>query len=206
MSWFIHFCDLFGVAVFAISGALMAGRKSMDLMGILVVAVITALGGGTLRDLLLDRPVGWVQDGTALWIAMLAALGTLIWVRLARPVPERLLAIADALGLAVFTVIGTDIALGQAAPPSTAVIMGAMTGAAGGVLRDIVCNEIPLIFQREIYATACILGSLLYLGLGHLPIPHDLAVALAMAVVLGVRLAAIRWHLSLPRASSDQHP
>lgn len=200
MNSFIYFCDLFGVAVFAITGALMAGRKSMDLVGVLVVAIVTALGGGTLRDILLDRyPIGWVRDETYIWVASLAALGTVLWARLTHPIPQRMLAIADAFGLAVFTVIGTEIALQQNSPLSTAVLMGTMTAVAGGVLRDIICNEIPLIFHREIYATPCIAGSLLYLGLDRLDLSRDLSVAACMGVVLAIRLAALRWHLALPQ-------
>lgn len=195
-----YLADLFGVAVFAISGALMAGRKSMDLFGVLVIAIVTALGGGTLRDLILDHhPVSWIRDDTYILIASLAALGTVAWVRLTRPLHEDSLLLADAFGLAVFTVIGTEVALQQQMPLSTAVIMGVMTGVAGGVMRDVICNEIPLIFQKEIYATACIAGSLVFIGLREIDTVHWLATLLAMLSVLLIRLAAMRWQLRLPR-------
>ncbi|QIB52178.1 trimeric intracellular cation channel family protein [Pseudomonas sp. OIL-1] len=199
MTWFYAF-DLFGVAVFAITGALMAGRKSMDLLGVLVIAIITALGGGTLRDVILDRhPVVWIRDDSYILVAIAAALGTVVWVRLTRPIHETGLLVADAFGLAVFTVIGTQVAMATEVPLSAAVIMGVMTGVAGGVLRDIICNEIPLIFHKEIYATASILGALLYTTLAPLKLPPGLDVALAMSSVLLIRLAAIRWQLQLPR-------
>jgi uncharacterized membrane protein YeiH len=199
MSWLYAF-DLFGVAVFAISGALMAGRKSMDLFGVLVIALITALGGGTLRDTILNHyPVVWIRDDLYILVAVLAALGTVAWVRLTRPISESGLLVADAFGLAIFTVIGTQVALAQSVPVSAAVIMGVMTGVAGGVIRDIICNEIPLIFHREIYATACIAGSLVYIGLHRLDTPLDLDVAISVATVLVIRLAAIHWHLRLPQ-------
>jgi uncharacterized membrane protein YeiH len=199
MSWFYAF-DLFGVAVFAISGALVAGRKSMDLFGVLVIAIVTSLGGGTLRDTILDNhPVVWIRDDLYILVAVLAALGTIVWVRLTRPIHETSLLVADAFGLAIFTVIGTQVALAQSVPISAAVIMGVMTGVAGGVIRDIICNEIPLIFHREIYATACIVGSLVYIVLSRLETPADLDVAIAVSTVLAIRLAAIRWHLELPR-------
>ncbi|MFT6615004.1 MAG: putative membrane protein YeiH [Halopseudomonas sp.] len=199
MSWLYAF-DLFGVAVFAISGALMAGRKSMDLFGVLVIALITSLGGGTLRDTILDNhPVVWIRDDLYILVAVLAALGTIVWVRLTRPISELGLLVADAFGLAIFTVIGTQVALAQSAPVSAAVIMGVMTGVAGGVIRDIICNEIPLIFHREIYATACIAGSLVYIALYRLDTPRDLDVAISVATVLAIRLAAIHWHLRLPQ-------
>ena len=199
MTWFYAF-DLFGVAVFAITGALMAGRKSMDLFGVLVIALVTALGGGTLRDAILDNhPVSWIRNEWYIVVAVLAALGTIAWVRFTRPIPELGLLVADAFGLAVFTVIGTQVAMQQHVPVSAAVIMGVMTGVAGGVMRDIICNEIPLIFHKEIYATACIAGSLVYIVLHALPTPPGVDVTISMLAVLGIRLAAIRWHLQLPR-------
>ncbi len=200
MADLFYLADLFGVAVFAITGALMAGRKSMDLFGVLVIAIVTALGGGTLRDLILDNhPVSWIRNDVYIIVASLAAIGTVIWVRLTQPIHEKGLLIADAFGLAVFTVIGTEVALQHAVPLSTAVIMGVMTGVAGGVMRDVICNEIPLIFQKEIYATACIAGALVFIVLRAMNTPHWLDTGLAMLVVLLIRLAAIRWHVSLPR-------
>ncbi|HQV41016.1 MAG TPA: trimeric intracellular cation channel family protein [Moraxellaceae bacterium] len=200
MEKLFYLSDLFGVGVFAITGALMAGRKSMDLFGVLVIAIITSLGGGTLRDLILDNhPVSWIRNDTYILVASLAAVATVVWVRFTRPIHETVLLIADAFGLAVFTVIGTEVALQHDAPISTAVIMGVMTGVAGGVIRDVICNEIPLIFQKEIYATACIAGSLAFIGLRELSMPWGSTAGLAMLVVLLIRLAAIRWRLSLPR-------
>lgn len=200
MSDIFYLADLFGVAVFAITGALMAGRKSMDLFGVLVIAIITALGGGTLRDVILDNhPVSWIRNDLYITVASLAAVGTVIWVRFTQPIHEKGLLLADAFGLAVFTVIGCEVALQHQVPASTAVIMGVMTGVAGGVMRDVICNEIPLIFQKEIYATACIAGALVFIGLRELTTPYWLDSGVAMLTVLLIRLAAIRWHVSLPR-------
>ncbi|WP_044872804.1 trimeric intracellular cation channel family protein [Pseudomonas sp. LFM046] len=200
MTQLFYLSDLFGVAVFAITGALMAGRKSMDLFGVLVIAVITALGGGTLRDVILgNHPVSWIRDDTYILVASLAAVGTVLWVRLTRPINETGLLLADAFGLAVFTVYGTQVALQHHLEPGTAVIMGVITAVGGGVLRDIICNEVPLIFQKEIYAIACIAGSLVFIGLREVALPDWLGTAVAMLVVLLIRLAAIHWRLSLPR-------
>lgn len=200
MQQFVYWADLFGIFVFAVSGALMAGRKSMDLFGVLVIAIITALGGGTLRDVILDRhPVAWIRDDNYILVASLGALATVLWVRFTRPLPQAGLLVADAIGLAVFTVGGAGIALGEGAPPSTALIMGVMTGVAGGVMRDVLCNQIPLIFQKEIYATACLAGAVVFLLLRETALAPEWTAGLAMATVLVVRLAAIRWHLSLPR-------
>lgn len=200
MEKLFYLSDLFGVAVFAITGALMAGRKSMDLFGVLVIAIITALGGGTLRDVILgNHPVSWIRDDTYILAASLAAVGTVLWVRLTRPINETGLLLADAFGLAVFTVYGTQVALQHDLQPGTAVIMGVITAVGGGVLRDIICNEVPLIFQKEIYAIACIAGSLVFIGLREVAVPDWLGTSLAMLVVLLIRLAAIHWKLSLPR-------
>lgn len=200
MEKLFYLCDLFGVAVFAITGALVAGRKSMDLFGVIVVAIITALGGGTLRDLILgNHPVAWIKDDTYILIACIAAVGTVLWVKMFHLIHETTLLVADAFGLAVFTVIGTDIALQHNVPISTALIMGVMTGVAGGVMRDIISNEIPLIFHKEIYATACLAGSAIFILLHYFgPLYYWINTIIAMLVVLAIRLAAIRWHLSLP--------
>jgi uncharacterized membrane protein YeiH len=196
----LYYCDLFGVAVFAVSGALMAGRKSMDLFGVSVLGLVTALGGGTLRDVILARhPVGWVADQSAIWVALSAALGTVLWVRMTKPIHEFGLLLADAFGLAVFTVSGTALALAQQVPVVTALIMGVMSGVVGGVIRDVLCNEIPLIFRQEIYASACLLGALVYVALLQLQCAAELASIIAMGVVFSVRMAAMRWQWRLPR-------
>ena len=205
----LHTIELLGVAVFAISGALAAGRRSLDLLGVLVIATVTATGGGTLRDLLLDRhPVFWIADTTYLYVSLIAALLTVVYARHRRP-PERLILIADALGLALFSIGGAQIAEHAGHGGIVVVIMGTLTGAAGGMLRDVLCAEIPMILRRgRIYATASIAGVLLYLLLQTL-IDHTLAALLGMAGVAGLRLAAIIWDLtlpvfSLPRGEDDE--
>lgn len=178
----------------------MAGRKSMDLFGVSVIGVVTALGGGTLRDVILAHyPVTWIGDETYILVAVMAALGTVLWVRLTQPIHEFGLLLADAFGLAVFTVSGTQVALQLHMPISTAVIMGVMTAVAGGVMRDVICNEIPLIFRQEIYASACILGALVHIGLLQLQSSTEIASIVAMCVVFSVRMAALHWNWTLPR-------
>ncbi len=196
----LYYCDLFGVAVFAITGALMAGRKSMDLFGVAVIGLVTALGGGTVRDVILGHyPVAWIADETSILVAITAALGTVLWVRMTKPIHQFGLLVADAFGLAVFTAIGTGVALQAQAPLTTVVIMGVMTGVAGGVIRDVICNEIPLIFQQEIYASACMLGAMVQIALIHLNWSTDLAAVISMAVVFSVRMASLHWKWTLPR-------
>lgn len=194
----ISFLDFFGIAVFAISGALTAGHKRLDIFGVMVVALITCLGGGTLRDLILDaHPVVWIENTSYLLVGILAALLTFIVVRLYR-MPIRLLEICDAIGLAFFTMAGMHKAqlLGHA--PEIALLMGVMTGVAGGIIRDMVCNEIPLIFHKEIYAMAAISGGALYLFLQYAEVSTDLALFIGMLSILLLRLTAIFTGLSLP--------
>jgi uncharacterized membrane protein YeiH len=191
--------DLIGVFVFAISGALAAGRRRLDLLGVLVLAAVTAVGGGTIRDLLLDRhPIFWLTDNAYLYVIIFAVLGTITYVKYAR-VPGRTLDVADALGLALFSVNGARIAEAAGMPDASAVLLGAITGAAGGLLRDILTAQIPVILQRgSLYATAAIVGTGTYLLLEELGVPGPIAGYAGMAIVAGVRLSAIWFGLSLP--------
>lgn len=195
-----YLLDLVGVGVFAVSGALAAGRKSLDLLGVVVIAVVTAVGGGTLRDVLLDRhPIFWIADPLYVIVIAGAALATVAWTRRLRP-PEKTLVIADALGLALFSVAGAQIAQDAGVSPLIAVIMGAMTGTAGGMIRDVLTAEIPLILRpvTELYATAAIAGIALYLVLEWIGIPRGPAALAGMAAVAGLRFAAILGNLKLP--------
>lgn len=191
--------DLFGVAVFAVSGALAAGRKSLDLIGVAVLAVVTAIGGGTIRDVLLDRhPIFWIADPTYLVVILVSAALTMLYVRLRTP-PRMSLRVADALGLALFSISGAQIAEQADLPALIVVLMGAITGSAGGVLRDVLSAEVPILMrQTELYATASIIGTSVYLLLGTAGIARDPAALIAMVVVAAIRIAAIYWGLRLP--------
>jgi uncharacterized membrane protein YeiH len=191
--------QLIGVAVFAASGALAAGRKQMDMFGVIVIAIVTAIGGGTIRDLLLDRhPVLWIADPAYLFVSIAAAAGTLVYVRFRRP-PDNALAIADALGLALFTILGAQIAEQAGVGGVGAVVMGTITGVAGGVIRDVLSAEIPLIFRRsELYATAAIAGAAAYLLLEAAGLDRAPAALAGMGCIVALRLAAILWRLRLP--------
>jgi len=194
----LYLLDLFGTAVFAITGALVAGRKELDLFGVVVLALVTALGGGTVRDLVLGaRPVFWIQDSTYILLAALPALLTVPLARLGRR-PRGLLRTADAFGLALFTVIGAQKALSMGTTPGIAIMMGVMTGVVGGMIRDILSGEIPLILRREVYATASLCGAVVYVLLQRWWPGHPTDLVMAMAVTLALRLSAIRWNLALP--------
>lgn len=191
--------DLLGVAVFAVTGVLAAGRKQLDLMGVLVLAVVTAIGGGTLRDVLLDRhPIFWIADPTYLVVILAVAVLTLLLVRHRRP-PVDLLLVADALGLAFFAVAGAQIAAGRHLPGIAVVLFGTMTGVAGGVIRDVLSAEIPLVFRRgHLYASAAIAGITLYLLLQAAGVAQGVAASVGMATVVALRLASMRWGWNLP--------
>ena len=191
---------LLGVAVCAVTGVLEAGRKQIDLFGVLVIALVAALAGGTLRDVLLARPVFWVVDHDYLVAALLAGLATFALARLVR-LPARLFLIPDALGLALFTILGTRIALELDAHWLVASLMGVITGVFGGILRDVLCNEVPLVFSGELYATAAWSGALLLILSRAQAINGDLAVVAATVAVLVIRLAGIHWRIRLPKFS-----
>jgi uncharacterized membrane protein YeiH len=194
----LYLLDLFGVAVFAVSGALTAGRKSMDLFGVIVVAVITAIGGGTVRDILLDaRPIFWIEDPMYLVVILAATGATILYGRFLTP-PRISLLVADAFGLAVFTFIGAQTAYEAGVPTIIVVLMGTITGAAGGVMRDVLCAEVPLILRREIYATAALAGATVYVLLEEIGAVGPIVAALPVATVFGLRLAAIRFDLHVP--------
>jgi uncharacterized membrane protein YeiH len=195
----LHILQLLGVAVFAASGALAAVRKRMDVLGVIVLAIVTAIGGGTIRDLLLDRhPIFWIDEPSYLVVSMLGAVLTIVYVRLRRP-PRHSLAIADAMGLALFTILGAQIAEREMVDPIVAGLMGTMTGVAGGVIRDVLSAEVPLIFRKgELYATAAIAGAALYLVLEGIGLQRQVAATLGMTSIAGLRLAAILWGLHLP--------
>lgn len=194
-----YLLELLGVAVFAISGVLAAGRKSLDVLGVVVVAVVTAIGGGTLRDILLNRhPIFWIADPTYLWVILAATVITLGYVR-RWPTSRRALLLADALGLAFFTIGGVQIALqaGHSAP--IALLMGTITGVAGGVVRDVLTAEIPLVMRPgRLYATAAIAGASLYLLLVTSGVSKDAAALAGMGTTAALRLLAILWRLELP--------
>ena len=202
----VYYLNLLGTAIFAIGGSLAAARKGMDLFGVVVAAVLTVLGGGTLRDLCLGvHPVNWVTDSSGLVIAVIFGILTFSYVSFHRfnDIPFELLNKADAFGLALFTVLGCDTALANDADALITVTMGMLTGSGGGIMRDAFSGEIPLFFRKEIYATACLIGGAAYLLFLAVAMPNSWAMLGGAAVTLAIRLAAIRWGLSLP--SLAQH-
>lgn len=198
MEFYFHWFDLLGIAVFAISGTLAAWRKQMDGFGVIVLATVTAIGGGTLRDLILDSPVIWLSNNSYFLAIFVAAGLTILAVRNRLVIPNNTLQIADAIGLAFFVIMGTQKALDHGTSGFVAIMMGTMSGVCGGMIRDVLCREIPMVFRGELYAITCIFGGLVYvqlLGFGVAQMPAMLA---GMTALLSLRLAAIRWHLTIP--------
>lgn len=184
--------------MFAVSGALTASRKELDIVGFAFVAAVTGLGGGTLRDLLLDLgPVFWVHQPHYLAVTTLAAV--LVFFTAHRvEVRYRLLLWADALGLALFCVVGARIAHDAGAPAPVAVLMGMTSAVMGGLLRDIICNELPLVLRRELYWTPALLGAVVAIGLDGLGLPPAAGGVAGFAAAFALRAAALRFDLSLP--------
>lgn len=194
----LRILDLAGVGVFAISGALAAGRKSLDLLGVVVIAMVTAIGGGTLRDILLNRPPFWLDDPLFISVIVAAALATVLIVRFVRP-PEKALQLADAFGLALFSISGAQIAESAGLPGVTVVVMAVITAVFGGVLRDVLCAEIPMILRKgNIYATAVIAGASLYVLLQGAGVTREIAACTGMFTIAALRIAAIYLNLTLP--------
>ena len=198
--------EYIGTVAFAVSGAAVAARAGMDWLGVAVLAVITAVGGGTVRDLLLGRlPVGWIQDPWPVWVALGTAaviIAEAYWHPRKAPDSYRVVLVADAAGLAVFTVTGTLLALAANATGPVAVMLGVVTGTGGGVARDILARQRPLVLVGQIYALTAIAGSIVLVILTDAHAPAQVARWTAIAVVLVLRLLAIRYSWSLPRLPS----
>ncbi len=199
----LYALDLLGTAAFAASGAWAGVRRKMDLFGVLVLGMVTATGGGTLRDILLgDFPPFSLKDETYLYISLAVALAVFLWHRHLEFLQHPLLYF-DAVGLGTFVVIGTTKALHFELGYLGAVMMGVVTATAGGVVRDILSNQVPLILRAEIYASACVAGAVLLVVLHQTPLHPSLAALAAAATVVTVRLLAIRNKWELPRADKS---
>lgn len=194
--------ELMGVAFFAISGALAAAEKKghhNDIFSAFFTGFITAIGGGTLRDITLGNyPVAWVRDGNVLWAIffgfMLTILFARYWVRI-----RKALFLFDSIGIGIYTVIGTKISLGAGVNPFGSVILGMVSAIFGGVIRDTLINEVPLIFRKEIYATACLSGATLYIVFDYLNVDKNWNAGFSVVLVVLIRVVTVRYNLSLPK-------
>lgn len=194
----LYWITLVAVIVSSASAVLKAGFKQFDLFGVIIIAIATGLGGGSLRDMLLDREVFWIRDQIFFIASLMSAIAIFLLARLIRMSPKLFL-IPDAAGLATFGIAGTLVSLMVGAPWLVASFMGVMTGTIGGIFRDLLCNETPVVFQSPLYATVSWLGSLLFIGLLYLQMDVALSAGIAGITIFVARLLAMHFDISLPR-------
>lgn len=194
----LYWITLIAVIVSSASGVLKAGFKQFDLFGVIIIAIATGLGGGSLRDVLLDREVFWIRDQMFFIASLVSAIAMFIIARLV-VIPRKFVLVPDAAGLATFGIAGTLVSLMVGAPWLVASFMGVMTGTMGGIFRDVLCNEPPVVFQSQLYATVSWAGSLLFIGLLYLNVDATFSAIVAGTAIFISRLLAIRFNLSLPK-------
>jgi len=193
-----YLLDIIGTMAFAMSGALTAMNKKLDPFGVFIIAFVTAVGGGTLRDIMIGRtPVGWMQDLNYVYLITVGFFLAVIF----RKKLDRLrtsLFLFDTIGLGVFTLIGLEKGINVGLDPVICIALGTMTACFGGVIRDILCNDIPVIFRREIYATICIIGGILFFSLRGLNLNQDVLYLITSLVMIVIRLMAVKFKWYLP--------
>lgn len=194
----LYWITLLAVFVSSASGVLKAGTKQFDLFGVIIIAIATGLGGGSFRDMLLDRAVFWINDQTFFIASFASAVIIFIAARMIKITPKYFL-VADAAGLATFAIAGTLVSLMMGVPPIIASFMGVMTGTMGGIFRDVLCNETPVVFQSSLYATVSWAGSLIFISLIYLEQDITIAAIVSGLSIFLTRLLAIYFNISLPR-------
>ncbi len=195
----IYFLDLLGTFTFATSGSLVAANKKLDLFGALFIGTITAIGGGTVRDVILGKaPVFWLKDINYLLTIIFSVFFTFLFKKKILLFKKSFI-IFDAIGIGVFTLIGIQNSLIFNILPVFSILLGVMTAVMGGIFRDLFCREIPLIFQKEIYATACLIGGIIYFILNYFSINQNIIYLCTMISIIGIRLFSIKYKLSLPK-------
>ncbi len=196
---FLNIIDILGTISFAVSGAFLAMGKKLDPFGVLVLSFVTAIGGGTLRDIMIGHlPVSWLRNETATIVIFSSAIVTMFFGRFLKHLTTTLF-LFDALGLGVFTLIGIEMAIQLQFSLGVCIALGTITACFGGVLRDVLLNEVPLLFRKEIYALACITGGLVYFLLMKIKLDADLSKILCILLIFTIRVLAVRYKLSLPQ-------
>ncbi|WP_370682014.1 trimeric intracellular cation channel family protein [Comamonas sp. GB3 AK4-5] len=195
---------LIAITAEAMSGALAAGRRNMDIFGVVVIAFVTALGGGTIRDMVLGHyPIGWTQHPEYVYLVISAGLLTTVVARHMIRLKQVFL-LLDAMGLIAFSLIGCNVALELGYPTVVVIMAGMITGISGGIVRDVLCNQVPVVFRRELYASVSLTVCLLFLGLRALEVNSNISTLVCFVGGLMFRLAAIRFHWRLPMFSYQQ--
>ncbi|RKS53366.1 putative membrane protein YeiH [Gillisia mitskevichiae] len=201
--------DILGTIAFAISGALAAMSRKLDLFGIFIIAFVTATGGGTVRDILIgNSPVMWMEKTFYIYLISVITFLAVVFRQKINHLKTSLF-LFDTIGLGVFTITGVEAGIENGLSPIISIALGAITGTFGGVLRDILCNEIPVIFRKEIYATACIVGALGYVILFNLNVDNDIIYIVTSLIVISIRLVVVKFKIALPSFTidtEDLHP
>lgn len=199
----IYTIDILGTFAFAISGALVALDQDLDLFGVLIIGFVTAVGGGMLRDILIDaHPINWMGDLNYLYTIFAGVFVTLLFKSKILPLSKALF-IFDTVGISVFTLLGLKKGLSFELHPLIALIMGMISAVFGGVLRDVLTNKVPLIFQKEIYASACLAGGIVFLLLRLTTLSADLNFIISASVIITIRLVVVKFELELPKITKD---
>lgn len=202
---FLYIIDILGTFAFAVAGAFSAMEKKLDPFGVLVLSFVTAIGGGTLRDILIGNlPVGWLRNETATVVIFGSSIAAMFFSRYLKQFTTTLF-LFDALGLGLFTIIGLEMALEREFSIGICIAIGTITACFGGVTRDVFLNNVPLLFRKEIYAMACITGGLLYFLLKYLDVDGDLARIICIIAIFTIRVLAFRFKLSLPTFYTEKN-
>jgi len=195
---FYFIIDILGTMAFAVSGVLVAMDKKLDLFGVFIIAFVTAVGGGTLRDMLIgNTPVMWMRETIYIFVIFITVVTAVLFVNKLRYLRKTLF-LFDTIGIGLFTMLGIEKGLSAELSPIMCIALGTITACFGGVIRDILCNEIPVIFRKEVYATACILGGASYFLLILLPIDGAYAYVAAICIIIVTRLLAVKFKIALP--------
>jgi uncharacterized membrane protein YeiH len=195
---FLFIIDILGTFAFAVSGAFLAMEKKLDPFGVLVLSFVTAIGGGTLRDIMIGNlPVSWLRNETATIVIFSSAIATMFFGRFLKQLTTTLF-LFDALGLGLFTIVGIEFAVEKQFSVGVCIALGTITACFGGVIRDVLLNGVPLLFRKEIYAMACIAGGLIYFLFREINIDESLSKIISILVIFAIRVLAVRYKLSLP--------
>lgn len=194
----IYILDIIGTFAFAISGTLVASNKKFDLFGVIIIAFATAVGGGMMRDVLINaHPINWIGDLNYIWTILAAVVFTFLFKSKIAPLSKTLF-LFDTIGIGVFTLLGVQKGLAYDLHPFIAIVMGMVSSVMGGVIRDVLTNKIPLIFKKEIYASACLAGGTVYLITNHFNLPENIQFFSTISTVISIRLVAVKFKLELP--------
>lgn len=195
---FYTLIDILGTIAFAISGVLIAMNKKLDVFGVFIIAFVTAVGGGTLRDVLIgNTPVGWMKEPSYIVIILVTVIVSILFSNKLKHFRKSLF-LFDTIGIGLYTMVGIEKGLNVGLMPVMCIALGTMTACFGGVIRDILCNEIPVIFRKEVYATICIAGGSIYFVIVQFPVNSEIAYAVAIVSIIVMRLLAVKFKISLP--------